>query len=610
MTARRAFTLFEVAVSLLIVVIAVLSLAALLPAVLRVHEDARFALYADAQVLQMIETFAAVQPLDVGVNLNLEAPQPWDTMAGRRAFAPDLELKISSGRGAIRPLPTVLAERIDSPDDQIARVLAAGGYVYYANPAGVTMHRMESPDDPRPPNEAIRLLITVAGHAQHNALSQIPWKGWPYYAAYPSPPMRKVQEGKAKMPAESDSFERHEDPDVAQLWDTDLAAADGSWDWDGDVHSGCDPYRDYAGIYGNWRLLKNGRGWLQAKGQMALALWYAWRKGVPEALLFGRASAADIDAAYRNGEWVRAMRFLAFAAVCMTKHYQLAPSPLRPGGADPDAPNSNIIYAQPDDTGLLAGIAIPGDDDPALVDGPPGRVLAAPLDLATLLAVLPPGPAPSPFSPAALVAPTGHPEPLPGHFFLTHAMIVNYHETALALAMRHSAERPYDFQVLRPLNRQLMMDHPLLEFDLVDSPTYPLLSGAIVGVASDTNIASSVKTTAADARQWRPLSVQPIVNPGTDSLGVPFDWDAIRGDGSHATLAQAFSPAERCREIVFWAVDWTAWEDWELAPSAPVDASRYFRARPDVHDASATFTGVFMIDVLGTKPGDATVRWS
>ena len=52
------------------------------------------------------------------------------------------------------------------------------------------------------------------------------------------------------------------------------------------------------------------------------------------------------------------------------------------------------------------------------------------------------------------------------------------------------------------------------------------------------------------------------------------------GDPAHFTLTRPFSPDERCRQLVFWAVDWQSYEDCETAPSAPVDACRYPRGAP------------------------------
>jgi hypothetical protein len=47
------------------------------------------------------------------------------------------------------------------------------------------------------------------------------------------------------------------------------------------------------------------------------------------------------------------------------------------------------------------------------------------------------------------------------------------------------------------------------------------------------------------------------------------------GNIDHYNIADRFEAAERCRELVFWVVDWQSYEDFETAPSAPVDASKY-----------------------------------
>jgi hypothetical protein len=61
---------------------------------------------------------------------------------------------------------------------------------------------------------------------------------------------------------------------------------------------------------------------------------------------------------------------------------------------------------------------------------------------------------------------------------------------------------------------------------------------------------------------------------GSGAPGVLF------GDQDHFNLTAPFTASERCREIVMWSVDWQSYEDFELAPSAPVDASRYPIAGP------------------------------
>jgi hypothetical protein len=62
--------------------------------------------------------------------------------------------------------------------------------------------------------------------------------------------------------------------------------------------------------------------------------------------------------------------------------------------------------------------------------------------------------------------------------------------------------------------------------------------------------------------------------PDGSTYGTP-EYQAFWGDLSRSTLTKSFKAAERCRQIVFWAVDWQSYEDCETAPGAPVDASKY-----------------------------------
>jgi hypothetical protein len=54
----------------------------------------------------------------------------------------------------------------------------------------------------------------------------------------------------------------------------------------------------------------------------------------------------------------------------------------------------------------------------------------------------------------------------------------------------------------------------------------------------------------------------------------------IWGDPAHFTLCDEFEPAERCRELVFWSVDWLSYVDCETCPSAAIDAGKYPIAGP------------------------------
>src|SRR4051812_43752487 len=139
-TMRRApaagFTLFEVAVSLAILAVGVLSVIALFPAGIRAQRLARFQLYAAAKAIELIEENAGAT--NTLLCDDVEAPDPWDTAVDRRTTTPDLECRLVSRRFGVAPLPTALARRLDSDDGEIARLLDQGADLYYPLPQAPT----------------------------------------------------------------------------------------------------------------------------------------------------------------------------------------------------------------------------------------------------------------------------------------------------------------------------------------------------------------------------------------------------------------------------------------------------------------------------------------
>ena len=167
-------------------------------------------------------------------------------------------------------------------------------------------------------------------------------------------------------------------------------------------------------------------------------------------------------------------------------------------------------------------------------------------------------------------------------FIVTLPVVQALHASTMNLTALFAACHPYDWAVPRPLQRAIMMDHPLIEYDLFSPPLSGSLSG-LSGIA---------------AQQWKPVPAQPIRHIGRsfqfsnqDVLGTSPTWTPAVGNTAlpnathwgnpaHFTLTRAFSPDERCRQLVFWVVDWQAYEDAETAPSAPLDAARYPRGAP------------------------------
>jgi hypothetical protein len=108
------------------------------------------------------------------------------------------------------------------------------------------------------------------------------------------------------------------------------------------------------------------------------------------------------------------------------------------------------------------------------------------------------------------------------------------------------------------------------------------------------------------------LSARPVINAGTSNsygitslmAGAPAPGVVPRPNGNKNeiqdswgnqspglvdtfNLTKPFQPAERCRQLVFWAVDWKSYADAETAPSAPQDASRF----PYDSDGGANYNG-------------------
>lgn len=641
---RHALSLIEVVLSMSLLSIAVIVLVMALPAALRVQERSRFQLYAAAKGLELVDRLLGEPasnsgPTDGGSNsydsrraFTFESAQPWDTPGGRRALDPDLEIRAAIHRGSLVPMPRELAYRIDCADDEIRRILDQGGQLYISNPSSANPLSLDGPLNPRPPSESIRLVVAVQGYAQQNAIQHYPWKDWPYYAAYPSPPTYwktppgwNYGFGDERFSIEEFTF--WGDNDAYVLYVTNLAkTGTGAFDYDGSNGSGTGNYTgrswlpdDPGASFNNYL---PAEGWLQAKSQLMLALWYGWRKGLPASVLNGQASAADIAACAQDPLKVRALRFLAFAGACMTKWYPLDPEPARAARTFPwnrfwdwaaSGPDSTpTAEARPAHDGLRAGIPLPGDDDPAASPGL-GRVWPLPpsIVLEDIMAVIGPvGPTSNPFLRGTMPgAPAGHPmlirspSACDGQLFVTAAMIANWHEACLGSVMAYAAANPYDWSEPRPFERQLFTDHPLIQWDICSDD---LLYGVIKGTPEASVVAQTT------ARQWRPIAARPITNQGWNRVytegdcpmpandpttplreprslystsagaaATPTKQDAtygtIKGDESHFNLALPFDPSERCRQMVFFTVDWTAWQDFETAASAPLDAARYPR---------------------------------
>jgi hypothetical protein len=487
---RRAFTLFEVALSLALVSFGVISVLMLLPAGIKAQQMARYQILASAKALELVEAYNATHNGNPAIDV--EANAPWNVHINGKNLQPDLESRVASYRYGMFPLPTDIAKRLDSDGDEIQRVLADGGYLYYSQPLATTGFQENGFAPSTPPNEAQRLVMAVVGYPQNNALLHLPEKAWPYYAAYPSPPVQVVHHQNA-------------DADTADLRPIheNFPALTGNVRW-------------RAMLWEDLSLGTSGAGLRDVHA----AYWNYFT--CDPALLLGDATLADLARRYAE----------ALIAWCISQSIPAACYNGQTVLTDfPDAANRHLQVVA------------------ARIMGHVGPIMLA------------------------------NSVPSAGLVTFDLANVSRMHENAIFLGNQFAARYPYDWGAPRPLQRAIMMDTPLIEYDLMGPQRIP---GTIFGDGRA-------------ATWWKPVTPHPVVNPGVSmtypKIGTQAFWDGLWGPTANSTLTAPFEPAERCRQLVFWAVDWQSYEDFETAPSAPVDAGRYAKYAPRPNANFATLCG-------------------
>ena len=611
---RHGFTLFEVSISMVLVAFGVISVLMIFPAGLKAQQMARFKIYASTKAEEMIEQFNGAQSASPAIDS--EGLAMWDVAVSLKAQSWDLEAKLSAHRFGIMPLPLDIARRLDSDSGDLQEILDQGGYLYYSQPLAST--GMQEQGLPlAPPNEAQKMIIGVRGFAQQNALASFPLKNWPYHTPYPSPPLQMHHMADKFLPprdygttsyynyyswpwpdiedqksghrsGEGNWSETHcvpwetspanvHDPDIQKVFDwpdetltMEVPGRDGKllttkvhWGyfpyacgrlWSaGRTHVTSrssvfpNPYKGDAATYEPTHLGPDDRGAYPSrdgvKRYVATTLWYALKKNITIDASDGDSKNPYQDFTLPEAQrWkeVQAFRFLAHATTCLTSWYsydEAEEDELRDGG----------------------GVTIPQ------------------------------------FKQGGTESPMG--------FKVTHKLITYLHERSLYLINQFAAKYPYDWSVPRPLNRVAMMDFPLLQFDMFTpplpqgmnvaanipfggQPNRPLydFNNPITSTGTWDRIFG--RTQAEKPQQWRVLSPEPIRNIGvsatfpTSVINATMKQGGYAGDShfgnfDHYSLTDKFSADERCRELIFWVVDWQSYEDFETAPSAPVDAGKY-----------------------------------
>lgn len=564
--ARRGhagFTLFEVAISMLLVSLSVISVLMIFPVGLRQQQTVRYQILAATRALQLIDSFAGRSSVERVADFEL--PRPWEGSGFCYSNTRwDLETHMTRWDAGIIPLPVEIARRLDVDGDEIQRILDAGGAIYYADPGSIPSIDYKY-HNPAPPNEAQKLVFAVTGLAQHNAITVFPYKAAPYRAAYPSPPGYMSMNGNQFLPKE-----RHT---AKGIFTSDVDLIEG-WS-NGDPGDGRLPPRDpamaelfkaFETYYGNPNGIGKPNGDEASIKLVKAALAFCKDKfelgQITGAVRLGGLAPADEYATYitvqqsaakgpENYEALGQAYDDAFAALCR------------------QAESSPIVRGDEGDLKRLAARKARMRAEIAL------RVQCFRF-LAQAMATFNQVSSKSGNNSAIGIRNTLAQIPPIDGLQISDKLLRYYHDRSLATAMRYAASFPYDWGAPRPLNRAIMMDQPLMEWDLFSPPHAGLINGTTINAA-----------------MWRPLSAQAVTSPGLPAMypgamvgnafqngESPFPaWhdrgpNRLWGDARHFTLTRAFAPHERCRQIVFWSVDWHAYEDAETAPSAPVDASR------------------------------------
>ncbi len=529
------FTFFEIAISLALVSFGVISVLMLYPIGIKAEEQARLRLFAGAKAEEIIESFSTLA--NTNPSIEVEAPQTWDVPSGYRPFCPDLEARMVGHRTGIMPVPLDIALRIDSENDEISKILSQGGQLFYSQATGATgieeSGLSKSNETMGTDSLTQRLVFAVVGYAQNNNVPMLAQKSWPYYSAYPSPPghgenkHRKFNSTWISKPADPMDMAFSYSGTQLALWEG-VSSQSGDSDFGPQYATGnLDPdikpvfthgFRPYSPYSMDGALQATLQG---ATQYLQIALWYCQKKGVSATLYDPSIGFDPVNLAKTNANLIKT--------------------------TIPDKDKWKYVQA----FRFLSHAATCMTQWKTLIElgGQPSSSTGVSISSQVF---------------ESISSPT---------LELTHDKIVYYHELCLRLVMYYCASQPYDWAAPRPTQNPLFTDYPLIEYDLFNVNT---------GLISGTSI---------PAQQWKPITARPINNigrsysfPNTPIPNGPGSAgpnpNSIWGLPDHFTLAKPFAAAERCRELVFWSVDWLNYEDCETAISAPVDASKYLFSAP------------------------------
>lgn len=591
----RGFTLFEVMLSMLIMAIAVLSIAALLPSGIQAQQVARAQTIAAVTALNLVNQLEGTSP--AFYRMQMESSFPWSTTnVTHEPGRFDAERILSSSvhaHNALVPVPTAIARRLDSDQDEIQDILDRGGQVYFPSPlpsrladfegsARNSYHVVSMAADALPYtldgfDEAQRLVIGFVGYAQQNGLIHHPMTASPYREWYPSPPIDMVFGPRVRdidrnpsASAGAPLTDLIPDPGYTRTFDQigniDLAA----WAyWDAKYDPADFPhYAAFLSMYDTYTDPDDSTGQLAAdpRADDRKPPYAGLHHELAARLEWETASADDIDQLCQKIE----------------AHYQAC-----------------LDLAEACYGSSLTGIDPTTWDVRAMVPGDPRRTLE-PWTVRAMRYL----------GSAAMMRTRPEFATWAGANGVTfdETQMADLHELSLRAAAIYAAHRPHDWGAERMYNGATLMDSPLVQLDLfgglLNDPAGSVTGGAGYGpgyrlvapqgcTAESTTVGGTTvdgigsrsavtdgNTAATLAGPVRPLDVPTNYygnwSASTDNATTIADRiDGYWGDPERFNLLHAFEASERCRQMVVWSVDWQRYEDVESAEAVVADASWY-----------------------------------
>lgn len=504
---ERGFTLFEVAISTVLVTFGVVSVMMLLPSGLKAQQQARYQVH--AAVLMQNMAMKLSNPGQQMFNVQVESEKLTNNLYLNRA-APSLESIAEGSNLQLAPLPVGIAQRLDSDNEEINKIVAEGGRIYYNLPGG-------------PPQG---LIVGFVGYQQQNALPNHPSIAWPYWDHHPCAPL---------------------------TWERTNWGLNSTWPGQAEI----------AALYA---VLNSST--MPAQSTITVTKWADYKRA---AVTLAQAVAAEPNSGLTFTPHLRGP-ILNPPTAFPTR----AGGPLGPWTTTTEVERRNL-YPKPYVVWAASHLAH-----------------AAALGTGTV------------WGRNVGTGSTGT---------NADADDIDYarrcYESCRQWVMRATTADPYNWGVARQVAQQTSFDFPLIQHDLFPGGSY----AAYVDLASDPIVVPPDPPQQDTA--WRVLAPRRANPDGTLIPRLADDYGQARGlygsrpapntpvflppnknnidngwgDPSHFHLTRRFDPAERMRQVVFWSVDWQAYEDFEELPSPLHDASMGFKDSYGIH-VSADWWGI------------------